>query len=87
MPSALKSGRRHISVRRQSKLLIEALETRTLLSIATINVATPIRAVPSNLLGINIAPWDAVLTPAQDPNTLPLSQAAGFNAVRIGGGS
>jgi hypothetical protein len=64
--------------------LSEMLETRMLLSTATISAATTIRSVPSDLLGVNTAPWDGQLSSA---STLSLVEAAGINAVRIGGGS
>jgi hypothetical protein len=60
------------------------MEARTLLSVATVNVASTVRAVPANLLGVNTAPWDGLLTNA---NTLSLSQSAGIDSIRIGGGS
>jgi alpha-L-arabinofuranosidase len=63
---------------------IEPMEARTMLSVATINVGTTVRSVPSNLLGINTAPWDGLLASG---TTLSLSRNAGLNAVRIGGGS
>ena len=70
--------------RLQGALCIESLEPRTLLSVATINAGTTVRSVPSNFLGVNTAPWDGLLTSA---STLSLSQAAGIDSVRIGGGS
>jgi hypothetical protein len=36
------------------------------------------------MIGVNTAPWDGLLNSAQ---TLSLTQAAGMNAIRIGGGS
>jgi hypothetical protein len=84
MPRGLSSRRRSIFARRQAKFLIEVLEARTLLSTATVSAGTTVRTVPSNFLGVNTAPWDGQLTSAQ---TLSLSQAAGINSVRIGGGS
>ncbi|MGD0464521.1 MAG: hypothetical protein ABSB74_18705, partial [Tepidisphaeraceae bacterium] len=53
-------------------------------STATVNVGTTIQAVPSNLLGVNAAPWDFNTTTS---TTLSLSQAAGIDSVRLGGGS
>jgi alpha-L-arabinofuranosidase len=55
-----------------------------LLSVATVNAETVIRDVPSDLLGVNTAPWDGQISSAA---TLSLSEAAGLDAVRIGGGS
>jgi hypothetical protein len=60
------------------------LEPRVLLSTVTVNATTPIRTVPPDMIGVNTAPWDPSLSTSQ---TLSLSQAAGLNAVRIGGGS
>ncbi|HEY1922517.1 MAG TPA: hypothetical protein VGG44_07100 [Tepidisphaeraceae bacterium] len=60
------------------------LETRTLLSVATVNAGTTINAVPTDLLGVNTAPWDGLLSNA---GTLTLAQAAGLDSVRLGGGS
>jgi hypothetical protein len=54
------------------------------LSTATINADSSVRIVPSDLLGVNTAPWDGLLNSS---TTLSLSQAAGIDAVRIGGGS
>ncbi len=70
--------------RRQASHCIEPLESRTLLSVATVNAGTTVRTVPSNFLGVNTAPWDGLLSNA---TTLSLSQAAGISSVRIGGGS
>lgn len=78
------SRRRRVVIRSRFALPIEKLETRVLLSLATINAGTTVRTVPSNFLGINTAPWDGALSSSQ---TLTLSQAAGINSVRIGGGS
>jgi hypothetical protein len=64
--------------------LAEILEPRLLLSTVTVNTATTIRTVPSDMIGVNTAPWDPALSSSQ---TLSLSEAAGLNAVRIGGGS
>jgi hypothetical protein len=55
-----------------------------LLSTVTVNAGTTVRMLPGDMVGINTAPWDGLLNSAQ---TLSLSQAAGLNAVRIGGGS
>jgi alpha-L-arabinofuranosidase len=63
---------------------IELLETRTLLTTATINAADIVNIVPSDMLGVNTAPWDGLLSTS---TTLSLSEAAGIDAVRIGGGS
>jgi hypothetical protein len=60
------------------------LEMRILLNTATINAANVIRAAPSDLLGVNTAPWDGNLSSA---STLSLVEAAGIDAVRLGGGS
>jgi len=62
----------------------EMLEPRMMLSTVTINAGTTIRTVPSDMVGVNTAPWDPQLSTSQ---TLSLSQAAGLNTVRIGGGS
>jgi hypothetical protein len=84
MPHAKRSGRWHETHRRQTAQLIEALEARTLLSVATINAGTTIRSVPANMLGVNTAPWDLSLTSFRSEQQ---SVAAGINAVRLGGGS
>jgi hypothetical protein len=75
---------RHQADIHQAICSVEALETRTLLSVATVNAGTTIQAVPTNLLGVNTAPWDGLLTSG---STLSLSQAAGLESVRLGGGS
>jgi hypothetical protein len=75
------SRRRH---RAKEGCFAETLEARMLLSTVTVNAGTIVRTVPGDMVGINTAPWDGLLNSAQ---TLSLSQAAGLNAVRIGGGS
>jgi len=64
-------------------LSIEALESRVLLSV-TVNAAAAIRVVPTNAIGVNTAPWDGNLSSAQ---TLSLTEAAGIDTIRLGGGS
>ncbi len=61
----------------------EPLETRTLLSV-TISATTVLQAVPTDPIGVNTAPWDGQLSSA---STLTLSEAAGIDTIRIGGGS
>jgi alpha-L-arabinofuranosidase len=82
-----KSSFRHRSNRgekRKTGCFAEMLEPRLLLTTVTVNAGTTIRAIPSDMIGVNTAPWDGLLNSAQ---TLSLSEAAGINAVRIGGGS
>lgn len=55
-----------------------------MLSVATVNAGTTVNAVPTNLLGVNVAPWDFA---SVSSSTLSLSQAAGLANVRLGGGS
>ena len=78
------AGRSRFARRRNTICVAEMLELRVLLSIVTINAGTTIRTVPSDMVGVNTAPWDPQLGTSQ---TLSLSQAAGLNTVRIGGGS
>jgi hypothetical protein len=77
-------GRSNRALAPKTTCFAEVLEPRFLLSTVTVNAQTTLRTVPSDLIGINTAPWDGLLNSAQ---TLSLSQAAGVNAVRIGGGS
>ena len=77
-------GRSNRALSPKTSCFAEMLEPRFLLSTVTVNAQTTLRTVPSDLIGINTAPWDGLLNSAQ---TLSLSQAAGVNAVRIGGGS
>jgi hypothetical protein len=75
---------RHQADIHQAICSVEPLETRTLLSVATVNAGTTVNAVPTNLLGVNAAPWDFA---SVSTSTLTLSQAAGLDNVRLGGGS
>ena len=59
----------------------EPLETRTLLTV-TISATTVLQAVPTDPIGVNAAPWDGNITSATS-----LSQTAGIDTIRIGGGS
>ena len=77
------AGRSCFGRRRNAICVAEMLELRMLLSTVTVNASTTIRTVPSDMVGVNTAPWD----PMSTSQTLSLSQAAGLNTVRIGGGS
>ena len=83
LPKSSPKGCRRANLHR-SICSIEFLEVRTLLSTATVNAGTTIQAVPTNLIGVNTAPWDGLLNSS---TTLSLSQGAGIDAVRIGGES
>ena len=82
------TGPDHVG-RHRSNSFVELLESRTLLSVATVNAGTTLRAVASNSLGVDTAPWDSLLSPlgSSGLQTLGLSQAAGIDAVDFGGGS
>ncbi len=79
---------RHQADIQQAIFSVEALETRTLLSVS-INAGTVVSSVPTDFEGINTAPWDNALSPlsTNGSQTLSLSEAAGINGVRLGGGS
>lgn len=82
--SRISSRRRYRPLKlRQSIAQCELLEVRRLLSV-TISATSPIRSVPTDAIGVNTAPWDGLLTSA---STLTLSEAAGIDTVRLGGGS
>ncbi len=68
---------RHQADIHQAICSVETLETRTLLSVATVNAGTTVNAVPTNLLGVNVARQDWDFASWFQPSTLTLSQAAG----------
>src|ERR1019366_8815276 len=84
MSRVVRSRRRHFSAHHFTHSIVEALEGRTLLTVATINVGTTVRTIVPNMLGTNTAPWDTSLT---NSTVISLAKGAGINSIRIGGGS
>ncbi len=70
--------------KRRCALGIEGLEDRALLATISINAATVVRAVDTQLLGVNVAWYDSVLN---TPQTQQMVQAAGLTMFRFPGGS
>jgi alpha-L-arabinofuranosidase len=74
--------------------LVEPLETRTLLSVVTVNAGTVIGPVQTNLLGVNFATWDSQITnnngntssPTLNTTTQQLVATSGLETFRIPGG-
>ena len=77
---------------------LDLLESRVLLSTVTVNAGTPVGAVNTQMLGVNLATWDGLLVtnPQNNPvspnhplntQSVQLTQAAGLNAFRLPGGS
>jgi alpha-L-arabinofuranosidase len=62
---------------------MEALETRTMLSVVTVNTTDTLRSVSTNDLGVNLVDWDSNMTTAQ---TLQMVQAAGLGSFRFPNG-
>lgn len=63
---------------------LDRLEGRALLASVTVNAATVVRPVDTQLLGVNLAWWDSNLNTAQ---TRQMVQAAGLTSFRFPGGS
>jgi hypothetical protein len=63
---------------------LDPLENRTMLSTVTVNAGTTIGPVNTQMLGVNLATWDGLLTNATAKTD---SQAAGLDAFRLPGGS
>jgi hypothetical protein len=63
---------------------VEPLEGRLLLSTSTVNAGVVVRTVAPQLLGINVATWDGLLS---NSTSLQLAQSAGLTAIRLPGGS
>ncbi|MGD0462391.1 MAG: hypothetical protein ABSB74_07870 [Tepidisphaeraceae bacterium] len=73
-------------VRRRSpgtKVAMEQLESRVMLSVVTVNAGTVLQAVDVGALGVNLTRWDGTLSTTQ---TAQMLEAAGLNFFRIGGG-
>ena len=63
---------------------LQGLESRELLATVTVNAAQVVRAVNTNLLGVNLVEWDSALNTSQ---TTQMVQAAGLTMFRFPGGS
>jgi alpha-L-arabinofuranosidase len=59
---------------------MECLESRTMLSVVTVNTSDTLRTVSTNDLGVNLVNWDSSMTTAQ---TLQMVQAAGLSSFRF----
>jgi alpha-L-arabinofuranosidase len=70
--------------RRRCTLGIEGLEGRVLMATINVNSAAVVRAVDTQLLGVNVAWYDSVLGTTQ---TQQMVQAAGLTMFRFPGGS
>jgi hypothetical protein len=70
--------------RRARRPVGEGLEPRELLATVTVNAGQVVRAVDTNLLGVNLVNWDSDLNTAQ---TTQMVQAAGLTEFRFPGGS
>jgi len=77
-------GSFHPVARRRFQACIEALESRTMLSVVTVNAGDAIRTVNADVLGVNIAYWESSVNTTQ---TEQMVQAAGLDAFRFPGGS
>ena len=62
----------------------EGLEARELLATVSVNAGQVVRAVDTNLLGVNLVNWDSNLNTGQ---TTQMVQAAGLTEFRFPGGS
>ncbi len=62
----------------------EGLEVRDLLATVSVNAGQVVRAVDTNLLGVNLVEWDSYLNTSQ---TQQMVQAAGLTEFRFPGGS
>jgi hypothetical protein len=76
--------RRRAAAPRPAAEGLEALEGRALLATVTVNAAQVVRAVNTQLLGVNLAWWDTNLNTSQ---TRQMVQAAGLTSFRFPGGS
>jgi hypothetical protein len=70
--------------RRRLQPCLEPLEDRTLPSVVTVNAGQTVRAVDTQVLGVNVNWWDTALNTTQ---TRQMVQAAGLNFFRFPGGS
>lgn len=82
-------GRRRGSSRRRTawsrrRPCVEPLEERALLATVSVNAGSVVRAVDTQLLGVNVDWWDSNLNTAE---TQQLVQAAGLTMYRFPGGS
>jgi alpha-L-arabinofuranosidase len=77
MPMIRARSRRRSSIRR---IVMEALETRTMLSVVTVNTSNTLRSVATNDLGVNLVDWDSFMATQQ---TLQMVQAAGLKSFRF----
>src|SRR5215469_14725091 len=76
--------RRRGATRRAAPVGLEPLEPRALLAAVSVNAGQVVRAVDTQLLGVNVDWWDSNLNTAQ---TKQMVQAAGLNMFRFPGGS
>ena len=75
---------RHRAGKRRSTPGLEGLEGRQLLATVSVNATQVVRAVDTQLLGVNVAWYDSVLN---TPQTQQMVQAAGLTMFRFPGGS
>ena len=75
---------RRSATRCQLKPCLEPLEARALLAVVSVNAAETVRAVNTQLLGVNLAWWDSDLNTTQ---TQQMVEAAGLTMFRFPGGS
>lgn len=80
----LSRSRNRSTTPRRRRPSLEGLEVRALLATVTVNAATVVRPVDTQLLGVNLAWWDSNLNTAQ---TKQMVQAAGLTSFRFPGGS
>jgi hypothetical protein len=81
---AFRQGLRLRSGRWQCRPKIEGLERRELLATVTVNASQVVRAVDTQLLGVNVAWYDSNLNTSQ---TQQMVEAAGLTMFRFPGGS
>jgi hypothetical protein len=82
--SRLRARNQGMRPRPRRRPSLERLEGRALLATVTVNAATVVRPVSTQLLGVNLAWWDSNLNTAQ---TKQMVQAAGLTSFRFPGGS
>jgi alpha-L-arabinofuranosidase len=66
-----------------SKVVMECLEPRTMLSVVTVDTSDTLRSVSTNVLGVNLVDWDSNMATTQ---TLQMVEAAGLSAFRFPNG-
>ncbi|HEY1921620.1 MAG TPA: hypothetical protein VGG44_02550, partial [Tepidisphaeraceae bacterium] len=72
--------RRNRRGRLGTKVVMECLEPRTMLSVVTVNASDTLRDVSTNDLGVNLVDWDSNMATSQ---TLQMVQAAGLGSFRF----